>query len=54
MCKNDTKLGQNNGKKIVTVEVTRLCEKYGNSTIKSREKSPNFMVRHGSINKHDN
>ena len=35
---------------IITVEVTRICEKFGNSTIKSREKSQNLMFRHGSNN----
>ena len=32
------------------MEVTRICEKFGNSTIKSRGKSPKLMFRYGSNN----
>ena len=50
-----TKLGKSTGKKtnIITVEVRRICEKFGNSTNKSHKKSPKLMVRHGT-NNHEN
>ena len=49
------KLGKSTGKKtnIITVEVRRICEQFGNSTNKSRKKKPKLMVRHGT-NNHDN
>ena len=52
MFKNDNQIGQEYWQKtnIITEEVRRICEKFGNSTIKSREKPPKLMFRHGSIN----
>ena len=55
MFKNDNQIGQEYWQKtnIITVEVRRICEKFGNSTNKSHNKSPKLMVRHGA-NNHEN
>ena len=55
MFKNDNQIGQQYWQKtnIIHVEVTRIREKFGNSTNKSHKKSPKLMVRHGT-NNHEN